>query len=153
MIYILVAAAVFLLDYKIKDYIEKNKKEGDTQEILRGRILIRKFHNSGAILNFMEKKPKVVEIFSLSLSLILFLGYLPLLFKKGYILLKLALSFILGGAFSNVYDRITRHYVVDYFSFNTKVDRIRRIIFNLSDIFIFIGSIMLIAAEIFKKEK
>ncbi len=58
------------------------------------------------------------------------------------ILIKLGLSFVVGGAFSNVYDRLVRRYVVDYFSFNVKWERLRRIVFNISDLFIFLGSFL-----------
>ena len=42
------------------------------------------------------------------------------------------------GAASNVLDRFKRGYVIDYFTINIKP--IKNIVFNLADIFIFIGS-------------
>ena len=153
MFYIIIVAGIFLLDFKIKKYIENNKKIGDSEEILGGRIILRKFHNKGAMLSFLKTKQKLVEAVSLFLTVWLSIFYVVLLFKKGYHGLKLALSFILGGALSNVYDRVTRNYVVDYFSFNTRIKQIKRVIFNISDIFIFLGSFLILIFSFFTKEE
>ena len=48
-------------------------------------------------------------------------------------MLKTGLSLILGGAYSNTYDRLFRKYVVDYVSFEVRNPRLRNIVFNLSD--------------------
>ena len=54
--------------------------------------------------------------------------------------MKLGLSLLLGGAFSNTYDRLKRNYVVDYVSFQTPFKRLNSIIFNVSDFLIAIGA-------------
>lgn len=153
MIYIIIVVAIFIIDFKIKKRIEEKEKIGDSREILGGKILIRKFHNKGAMLSFLETRQKLVKSASLILTLGLSVFYIALLFKKGYHGFKLALSFILGGALSNVFDRVTKNYVVDYFSFNTEIKKIRRIIFNISDIFIFVGSFLVLVFSLFSKEK
>ena len=56
---------------------------------------------------------------------------------------KLGLTMVLGGALSNTYDRVFRGYVVDYFSFNVKWKKLSSVIFNIADLFIFIGSLMM----------
>lgn len=144
MVYILIVIAIVLLETRIKNYIEKNKQPGEQQEILNGKIIIKKHYNRGMFLNYMEDKKETVKTISgiiLGLILLLFTFLLP---KKGNRIFKLGLSFVLGGAISNVSDRFTRGYVVDYFSFNCK--KLKHIIFNLSDIFIFLGSLMIVLA-------
>ena len=47
-----------------------------------------------------------------------------------------------GGGLSNLYDRYTKHLVVDYVRFQTGPKWFRRIIFNVSDFFIFIGAVL-----------
>ena len=59
---------------------------------------------------------------------------------KGKMLLKTGLSFLLGGAFSNTYDRMIRGYVVDYFGFQVKNENLQKIVFNISDFCIAIGA-------------
>ena len=144
MLYILIPVLIFGTDWFLKRYVEEKKEEGCHEEILGGKILLRKSHNEGAMLNFLEKRQQLVAGFSLGLSSAILIGYLYLLGKKGMTLLKLGLGFVLGGALSNVYDRVVRKYVVDYFSFNVKWERVRRIVFNISDLFIFLGSFFVI---------
>ncbi|MGB4658204.1 MAG: signal peptidase II [Mobilitalea sp.] len=150
MLYILIVAAVVILEYNIKSYIEKNRKVGERQEILGGKIIIRKEYNDGAFMNFMEDKKETVKTISsilLGLIILLFTIMLP---KKGNKVYKLGLSFIVGGAISNVYDRITHGHVIDYFSINCK--KLKTIIFNLADMAIFLGSILIVIASMFAQK-
>ena len=62
---------------------------------------------------------------------------------------KLGIAMILGGALSNLYDRLVRRYVVDYFSI--QCGKLKEIVFNLGDIFVFLGSGILFGAEILKE--
>ncbi|MDF2944253.1 MAG: putative rane protein [Herbinix sp.] len=147
MLYILLVAIVVIGEHYIKSYIEKNKQLGEEEKILKGKITIRKFYNKGAFLNFMENKKELVKTIScvlLGLILLLFAIMLP---KKGNKLFKLGLSLALGGAISNVADRVLRGYVVDYFSINYK--KLRNVIFNLADIAIFLGSALMTLSTMF----
>lgn len=63
---------------------------------------------------------------------------------KGGKLLKTGLAFLLGGAYSNTYDRLMRKYVVDYVSFPVKNKKIRNIVFNISDFCIMIGALLMV---------
>ena len=58
--------------------------------------------------------------------------------SKGRKLEKLAMSLIIGGSLSNLYDRYVRGYVVDYFSL--RFGPLKEVVFNLGDISIFLGS-------------
>ena len=62
-------------------------------------------------------------------------------------LMKYGLSFLLGGALSNTYDRLKRGYVVDYFRLNVPVKRIRNLIFNVSDFCILLGAALIVLGE------
>ncbi len=53
---------------------------------------------------------------------------------------KLGLSLITGGAFSNLADRWKHGYVVDYLQFSLRP--IRRLVFNLGDLFVILGAVM-----------
>ena len=147
MIYILIVLGIVLGEYLIKNYMEKNRELGERQEILKGNIIIRKHHNEGAFLNFMGEKKEMLKTISCILLGLISLLFIILLPAKGKKLLKLGLAFTLGGAISNVADRIKRGYVVDYFSFNCK--KLKSIIFNLSDIAIFLGSGLILLYSLF----
>ncbi|MCR1839437.1 signal peptidase II [Murimonas intestini] len=144
MFYLLIPASIFGADSYIKQKIENEGKEGEAREILGGKFLLRKVHNKGAMLNFMEGRQEMVAGFSLGLALCVVLGFLYSLGLKGRGFLKFSLALVTGGALSNVCDRLVRGYVVDYFSFNVKWKKFRQVVFNISDIFIFLGSILFI---------
>ena len=147
MIYIFIVLVFVIGEYNIKNYIEKNRALGERQEILKGKIIIRKYHNEGAFLNFMGEKKEMLKTVSCILLGLISLLFILLLPKKGKLVFKLGLAFALGGAISNVADRIKRGYVVDYFSFNCK--KLKSIIFNLSDIAIFLGSGLILLSSLF----
>lgn len=147
MFYILLVAVIAIGEFYIKSYMEKNQPLGERKEILKGKVTIQKYYNQGAFLNFLENKKEIVKTIScvfLGLILLLFTIMLP---KKGNKLFKLGLSLTLGGAISNVADRVFRGYVVDYFSINYK--KLKNIIFNLADIAIMIGSIFMFLSSVF----
>jgi len=148
MIYILIIALIFTADYLIKNYIEKNEKDNTTRKILGGALLIRKHHNRGFVLNKASNSQSLVAAVSLGLAVFCTLIFVVTLGNKGSALLNTGLALLLGGGYSNTYDRLKRKYVVDYFSFGVPIQSIRRIIFNFSDICIMIGAmISVIAAD------
>ena len=55
-------------------------------------------------------------------------------------------SLVISGGLSNVYDRIKRKHVVDYIYWN----KLKKIVFNLADVFIFIGGLITIIGELIK---
>ena len=62
---------------------------------------------------------------------------------------KYSLLMILGGAFGNVYDRIIFKAVPDFIDFH--VGNFHWFIFNVSDIFISVGVILMVILEILDK--
>lgn len=151
MIYILIIFILLLVETMIKSYFDSNWEEGKKKPILKGKIILNKRYNKGMMLNFMEdKKDLVKKVTSIAVGLILlvFLFFLP---KKNMRLEKLALSLCLAGGISNLSDRFIRGQVVDYFTINFR--RLKRVVFNLADIFIFLGAIILLVASIFKGDK
>ena len=141
MIYALIAAGIFFLDMGIKNLIEKKVPEGETKEIGRGCLLLRKHHNKGAFLNMGEKKSGFVAILSIALTLAMTVLFLMTFSFRGSRLLKSGLALLLGGAYSNTYDRLVREYVVDYVSFDLPFG-FKKIIFNIGDFCIMIGALI-----------
>ena len=129
MVYILIAASIFFGDLRIKNYVERNFPEEGEQFRLKGFLRLRRHYNRGAFLNMGQKRQQAVAALS-----VLTLG------TKGNKALKTGLAMLLGGAFSNTYDRLKRKYVVDYFSFGVRWKWLSRIIFNISDLGIMAGA-------------
>lgn len=141
MVYIGIAAAIFIGDLWIKNHMERWLADGKEKKRLKGLLLFRLHHNRGAVLNAGQKKRPVVA----ALSVLLVTGVAAafvLSLGRGNRMLKTGLSMLLGGGFSNTYDRLRRKHVVDYFSFGFGGKRFSRIVFNLSDFGIIIGAVM-----------
>jgi Lipoprotein signal peptidase len=147
-VYITIALAIFFGEIFIKKYVEENKEMHKKEELFHGKIILERYHNEGAMLNFLEDKVSLVKTISAGLLGILLVIFGAHLSKKGNHLLKFGLSLVLGGALSNVYDRFKRGYVVDYFSFRF----LKKIVFNISDICIFLGSFFIAVYSFLKKE-
>ena len=139
--------AVFLGDQRIKNRIERNFKNGETAVKCNGLLLIHRHHNYGAVLNAGQKHQRIIRGISAAITAVLAVLFCLILGQKGNRLLKIGLAFLLGGAFSNTYDRLRRKYVVDYFSFGVKWTPLRRIVFNLADMSILIGALLILLAE------
>lgn len=145
MAYIGIAAAIFIIDGLIKWYIEKNKKPGEISPKCKGIIWIRKYHNRGAFLNLLEHHHGVVKYISVLLCILATAIFAVTLGQKGNGMLKTGLALLLGGSYSNTYDRIRRNYVVDYFSIhieNRLFKGLSKVVFNISDFCIAIGAMI-----------
>lgn len=144
MVYAVIVAGLFAGDFFLKNQIEKTVEKEERKEICNGKIVIRKYYNKGAALNFMEKTPNVLRVLCGGIILILGIIWYLLLRNKENPGILLGISMILGGGASNLYDRIARGHVVDYFSLQTPWERLNGVVFNISDMFIFLGSILLV---------
>ncbi len=148
MVYILTIACIFTADLLIKNRVEKTEKIGKTRKIFGGRLLLRRHHNKGFVLNKGSGRQWLVAACSLVLVLLCTVCFVVSLGNRGNTLLRTGLAFLLGGAYSNTYDRLKRRYVVDYISFPVKWKRFSDIIFNLSDFCIAAGAFLCCLAEI-----
>jgi signal peptidase II len=108
---LVILAGIFWGDFFLKNYIESHVDEREEREICRGEFLIRKHHNKGMMLNAGQKRRRLVAVVSLAFTLILTVVFIVSLGHRGNNLLRLGLSLLLGGAFSNTYDRLRRGYV------------------------------------------
>lgn len=153
MLYLLLIIFFFVIDFFLKNWVEVTPKEHLPRRLLNGHLDIRRLHNKGLAGGRFKEKPQLATLISgVCLFVVSLLG-LPLLFKKGSRLNKLAISMILGGAAGNFFDRLGRGQVVDYLSFpKAKLKPIRKYVYNLADLLIFLGSAILVVKELFGKE-
>ncbi len=140
--YIAVILGIFGLELGIKNYIEENKTEGSEEKKCKGAFLIRKHHNKGAFLNTGQSRQKLIAVISVFLTILATGLFVLSLGSVGKGLFKWGMTLLLGGAWSNTYDRVVRQYVVDYVSFNVPFKWFRRIIFNIGDFCIMIGAML-----------
>lgn len=148
--YIVTILGIFLGDEWLKKYIEDHKEVGKYEDILDGKITVTRHHNKGAMLNFMQDKPKWVLGFSGAGMGAVLVFAVETIFKDADCVLKWGAALLAGGGLSNLFDRIQKGYVVDYFIINK--GKLKKVIFNLSDILIFIGGLMIFIGSLFKNK-
>ena len=144
--YALLAVTIFTADLLIKNYMERTLEQGQENSVCGGRLLLRKHHNRGAVLNVGERRRGLVSGLSLVMTLGATVLFLVTFTHRGNKMLKTGLAFLLGGAYGNTYDRLVRKYVVDYVSFPVHNQRIGNIVFNISDFCIMIGALCITLA-------
>ena len=113
------------------------------------------------ILNFtyIENTGGAYGIGSNNIKLIIIFNILIIASALGFIILKrckldrkiiIGLTLIIAGGMGNLTDRIFRGYVVDYIDINPLI---KYPIFNLADIFIVLGSVILAIGVILSEKK
>ncbi|MBO5292504.1 MAG: signal peptidase II [Lachnospiraceae bacterium] len=140
--YIMMIVGIFLTELGIKNRVEQKGRADEEKPVLRGILILRKYHNNGAFLNLGEKKKIWVAVCSVVLTSAVTVLFVLSLGNRGNTTLRTGLALLLGGAFSNTYDRLKRKYVVDYFSFGVKWKPFRQVVFNLADFCIMIGALV-----------
>ena len=106
--------------------------------------------NTGIGFGFFSSNSSIVYNFITAIicAIIIFIIYLII---KSSLIDKFFLSLVLGGALGNFYDRLTYHAVPDFIDIHYK--GFHWFTFNIADIFITAGIIMLIIKEIFIKNE
>lgn len=146
MSYLFVTTGIFLLDFFIKRHMDRNYTRKERHPRLGGRVLLELYYNDGAALNLLSRYPRVMRAFHTCAILAAGVAYYFTLRLPGQALAKTGLSMLLGGGANNLYDRYAKGHVVDYFRFNFGPKCLRRIVFNLSDFFVFFGALLAAAA-------
>jgi signal peptidase II len=144
MIYIAILFGVLFGDLAIKRHVEQKVEMGEEYPILDGRFVIRKLHNDGLAFGRLSDHPKLIKWGNLGMLGSIILYFIWLLAHPGQRLKKAGLGMMIGGGLSNEIDRIQKGYVTDYVSIQSRFAKIKRIVFNISDFFIFAGSILYI---------
>lgn len=137
------ALGLFQVDLAVKHEIEAHPELDEEKELAGGKVFLTRLHNHGmAGGRFAGHMPALIKSGGI-LTLGAIAAFLRLLGKPGHTIQKTGYSFLIGGALSNLYDRCRRGYVVDYIRFNTPFKRLNRLVFNLADFFIFIGTFLI----------
>lgn len=151
MIWFVLAGLICIADLGIKRYIEESREINSQEAVLGGRVIITRFHNPGAMLGGLKDQGRILMGITLVFLGMIAGALLMILGKKENPLLKLGLSLLLGGALSNGWERWSKGQVTDYFKINCKP--LKRVVFNLGDMFIFAGCFIGLMAEIFFGDK
>lgn len=134
------------LDLAIKKKIEEEDDGKFPRDLegTNGKIKLHKNHNSGFSFGFL-KGSRAVELLPLCATSGIAGIWVYLMKTEGRLMEKLALTLTLAGGASNLYDRLKRGYVVDYFSIQWK--ELKKVAFNLGDIFILTGAALMLLQD------
>jgi signal peptidase II len=137
------AAIVFVVDFVVKTYLREYFAFTSTP-VIKNIFHITVVFNKGAAFSLLSGKTNFL-IYTGVIFILLFLLFLKSE-KRRDALFMVSCGLILGGAISNLCDRITLGYVVDYFDFRVWP------VFNISDSCITTGTGLLLI-DSFKKTK
>ena len=143
-IFLLISAIGLFLDQITKLSIQKTLIPYQSQSIIGDIVRFTLVYNPRGI--FGMPFGSALAHFILQLIGIAIVIYFAIRTKAFFYLFSYAL--ILGGAAGNLWDRIRLGKVIDFIDIGIK--NLRWYTFNLADLFIVVGIIMLIAAEIFR---
>ena len=147
------ALGIAATDLFFKNKVDKELDESENKEIKKGIFLIRKHHNRGAMFNLAQKYPQEVTGVSVFSTVLNFLALATIAPKRGRVLEKAGFSLMLGGAISNTYDRVKKKYVMDYVSLDVKPEKVRNIVFNISDVSLLLGVILVFISNLTAKDR
>lgn len=147
-----VGVVAFLLDFFIKRKAAEQLKENAVREVAGDRILLRKIHNTGIAFGLFAKDERVTIVSTAVMLGAVAAEFIRNLCHGGRFLVKLGYALLIGGGANNLYERVRYGYVTDYFSFNVKWEKLRRLVFNLSDFFILAGALLVFVGKMFTKK-
>ena len=142
---------IFFLDRISKFYVISQSEKNLSYDLFQSKFLnISLIWNEGIAFGLLSfEKSHFYNILTILIIIVVLIIFFMILKSKG--LKKYSLLMIVGGALGNLYDRIFYKAVPDFIDFH--LGNIHWFIFNVSDIFITLGVILMIILELTNKEK
>lgn len=141
---VLIVLSVFLDQFTKALAVEKLKDKPATN-LIDGVLEFNYLENKGAAFGMLQDQ----KLFFILVAVVILAVILYVLYKtpddNKYIALHILLSLIAGGAVGNMIDRLVNTYVVDFIYFKL----INFPIFNVADIFVSVGTFVLIILFLF----
>ena len=147
----IIILSIFILDRLTKIYVIYLDKTNSGSEIFSSKFLnVYLIWNEGIAFGLLSFNQNIFYNF-LTLFIVIIIFIILYMITKSSGLKKYSLLMILGGALGNVFDRIIYKAVPDFIDFH--VGNFHWFIFNVSDIFISVGVILMVILELFDKPK
>ena len=147
----LIILSIFVLDRFSKIYVIFQNEKSLSTELFESKFLnINLIWNEGIAFGLLSFDQKLYYNLLTGLICLITLIILWMIIKtKG--LEKLAFMIVFGGSLGNIFDRLYYSSVPDFIDIH--IGNFHWFIFNVADIFITLGVILLITLEIFSKKK
>lgn len=153
LVLISVTVCLALIDIVLKSTIEGYMTRKEERTACGGRVILRKVYNRGFCMNIMQNEPETVKYVTAYATVMLTIYQLITLMRKKHFFKKIGLSLMTAGAWSNLFDRWIRGYVIDYVGIRTKWKKVTEMTFNLADILIGAGGILVMLCSVLRKGK
>lgn len=114
-------------------------KDQESISLISGIFQLHYLENTGAAFGMLSGMQWIFVFIALAVMILVAYVYFKIPWDKKYGYLRITGLFISSGAIGNVLDRIFRNYVVDFFYF----ELIDFPVFNVADIYITVGTIVL----------
>ena len=142
---------IFSLDRISKFYVISQSEKNLSYDLFESKFLnINLVWNEGIAFGLLSfEKDYLYNLLTILIIVLIIIIFFMILKSKG--LKKYSLLMVLGGALGNLYDRIYFKAVPDFIDFH--IGNFHWFIFNVSDIFISLGILLLISLELIKNKK
>mgnify|MGYP006108130843 FL=1 len=147
---LIIIIGTFVLDRLSKIKVIKKQMDSEGSYFVNEYLNFDLVWNTGIGFGLFSQN---ANIYYQATSFLIFLVivFLSYLIVKSNLLDKILFSIILGGAFGNFYDRLFYLAVPDFIDFH--INNFHWFTFNIADIFITVGVILLITKDLFVKKK
>ncbi len=139
----LTAIMVFITDQLTKFLVVRFFTPNQSIPLIGNFIHLTYVQNQGAAFGILYGKQSFLVYTGIALIVLIMYFYYK---TSSSPIMKTALGLVIGGSLGNIFDRIVRHYVVDFIDFRVWP------VFNIADMMIDIGVALLIYLLIFKSE-
>ena len=146
---ILFIIALVFLDFYTKELALSNLDKFQPKETFFPLIDLLLIYNSGIAFGIFDGKGAYVSYFLLILTFLISIYLIWLIYNEENFKKKIGLSFVTGGAFGNIFDRLVDGKVTDFL--HLEIMNFSFFVFNLADLFITIGAILIIYFELIYK--
>lgn len=136
--YIILSIFIFILDIMTKMVADLNLKQIGTIPLIQDIFHLTYVENKGIAFGMFAEERLLFILVSIGVLVILSVLYTKTQPRTKW--LKVGTSFIYGGAIGNLMERMAKGYVVDFFDFRL----INFPVFNIADIAICVGAVMLV---------
>ena len=142
---------MFVLDRASKEYVIKFfLSYQEPSYYLFSFLNLTLVWNSGMAFGLFESESNTYHIISAIIASVIII-LIIWLYKSTLLVEKIALSIVIGGALGNLFDRIKYNAVPDFIDMHYR--DFHWFVFNISDIVITIGIILLLLSDIIKKNE
>ena len=148
---IIIVLLIFIFDRVTKIYLLNLQESGTDIDFYISSFLNFNLHMNTGIGFGLVSLEASIYYHLLTFVIAIINIFLIFLLWKSKDIYSYFIAFIVGGALGNLFDRINYYAVPDFIDLH--IGNYHWFLFNVADIFITVGIIGFIAAELFKKEK